>query len=251
MSNFNLSLCSSGQSNPTFYLQKGGQAFVLRKKPHGPLLPRAHKVSNILHWAPNTLYCRWHGSMRDAPAHWWMCPEMQRVAGSFPVFCALHISKHSRGFTPLIYVWEVLIEPKFLCLLQVDREYHVQKALFSAGFPVPEPLLYCSDISIIGTEFYVMQHVQVGPPVWEILPFSLLLAASKSSKTVLLEPYPAQFCDMSVNNLLIFLRNASYQWFSQISASPGLFSHFVEFYSSVFNLLFLFELLEGYLEIRQ
>uniref|UniRef100_A0A8B9S621 Acyl-CoA dehydrogenase family member 11 n=1 Tax=Apteryx owenii TaxID=8824 RepID=A0A8B9S621_APTOW len=76
---------SSGQSNPTFYLQKDGQAYVLRKKPHGPLLPRAHKV---------------------------------------------------------------------------DREYRVQKALFSAGFPVPEPLLYCSDVSVIGTEFYVMQHVQ-------------------------------------------------------------------------------------------
>ncbi|XP_010082089.1 PREDICTED: acyl-CoA dehydrogenase family member 11, partial [Pterocles gutturalis] len=76
---------SSGQSNPTFYLQKGGKAYVLRKKPHGPLLPGAHKV---------------------------------------------------------------------------DREYHVQKALFSAGFPVPEPLLYCSDVSVIGTEFYVMQHVQ-------------------------------------------------------------------------------------------
>lgn len=39
----------------------------------------------------------------------------------------------------------------------------MQKALFSAGFPVPEPLLYCSDVSIIGTEFYVMQHVKVGP----------------------------------------------------------------------------------------
>uniref|UniRef100_A0A669PTJ2 Acyl-CoA dehydrogenase family member 11 n=1 Tax=Phasianus colchicus TaxID=9054 RepID=A0A669PTJ2_PHACC len=76
---------NSGQSNPTFYLQKGGQAYVLRKKPHGPLLPKAHKV---------------------------------------------------------------------------DREYRVQKALFSAGFPVPEPLLYCSDVSVIGTEFYVMQHVQ-------------------------------------------------------------------------------------------
>ncbi|NXS51174.1 ACD11 dehydrogenase, partial [Brachypteracias leptosomus] len=76
---------SSGQSNPTFYLHKGGQAYVLRKKPHGPLLPRAH---------------------------------------------------------------------------QVDREFRVQQALFSAGFPVPEPLLYCSDLSVIGTEFYVMQHVK-------------------------------------------------------------------------------------------
>uniref|UniRef100_A0A8C3B6W9 Acyl-CoA dehydrogenase family member 11 n=1 Tax=Cairina moschata TaxID=8855 RepID=A0A8C3B6W9_CAIMO len=75
----------SGQSNPTFYLRKGEKAYVLRKKPHGPLLPRAHKV---------------------------------------------------------------------------DREYRVQKALFAAGFPVPEPLLYCSDVSVIGTEFYVMQHVQ-------------------------------------------------------------------------------------------
>ncbi|XP_008935196.1 PREDICTED: acyl-CoA dehydrogenase family member 11, partial [Merops nubicus] len=75
----------SGQSNPTFYLQKEGHAYVLRKKPHGPLLAGAHRV---------------------------------------------------------------------------DREYRVQKALFAAGFPVPEPLLYCGDASVIGTEFYVMQHVQ-------------------------------------------------------------------------------------------
>ncbi|KAL4635272.1 acyl-CoA dehydrogenase family member 11 [Arapaima gigas] len=43
---------------------------------------------------------------------------------------------------------------------KVDREYRVQKALFHAGFPVPEPLLYCSDVSVIGTEFYIMEHVQ-------------------------------------------------------------------------------------------
>ncbi|XP_029796139.1 acyl-CoA dehydrogenase family member 11 isoform X2 [Suricata suricatta] len=76
---------SSGQSNPTFYLRKGFQAYVLRKKPPGSLLPKAHKI---------------------------------------------------------------------------DREFKVQKALFSIGFPVPKPLLYCSDASVIGTEFYVMEHVQ-------------------------------------------------------------------------------------------
>ncbi|XP_024421861.2 acyl-CoA dehydrogenase family member 11 [Desmodus rotundus] len=75
----------AGQSNPTFYLQKGFQEYVLRKKPPGSLLPKAHKI---------------------------------------------------------------------------DREFRVQKALFSIGFPVPKPLLYCSDASIIGTEFYVMEHVQ-------------------------------------------------------------------------------------------
>ncbi|XP_036999778.2 acyl-CoA dehydrogenase family member 11 [Artibeus jamaicensis] len=75
----------SGQSNPTFYLQKGFQQYVLRKKPPGSLLPKAHKI---------------------------------------------------------------------------DREFEVQKALFATGFPVPKPLLYCSDASVIGTEFYVMEHVQ-------------------------------------------------------------------------------------------
>ncbi|XP_026947470.1 acyl-CoA dehydrogenase family member 11 isoform X1 [Sagmatias obliquidens] len=75
----------SGQSNPTFYLQKGFQAYVLRKKPPGSLLPKAHKI---------------------------------------------------------------------------DREFKVQKTLFSIGFPVPKPLLYCSDACVIGTEFYVMEHVQ-------------------------------------------------------------------------------------------
>ncbi|XP_014587355.2 acyl-CoA dehydrogenase family member 11 isoform X2 [Equus caballus] len=80
-----LSQHKSGQSNPTFYLQKGFQAYVLRKKPPGSLLPKAHKI---------------------------------------------------------------------------DREFKVQKALFSVGFPVPKPLLYCNDASVIGTEFYVMEHVQ-------------------------------------------------------------------------------------------
>ncbi|GAB1294600.1 Acyl-CoA dehydrogenase family member 11 [Apodemus speciosus] len=81
-----LSHRKSGQSNPTFFLQKGSQAYVLRKKPPGSLLPKAHKI---------------------------------------------------------------------------DREFKVQKALFSVGFPVPKPLMYCSDACIIGTEFYVMEHVQV------------------------------------------------------------------------------------------
>ncbi|XP_044534351.1 acyl-CoA dehydrogenase family member 11 [Gracilinanus agilis] len=75
----------SGQSNPTFYLQKGCRTYVLRKKPPGSLLPKAHEI---------------------------------------------------------------------------DREFRVQKALFSNGFPVPKPLLYCKDVSVIGTEFYVMEHVQ-------------------------------------------------------------------------------------------
>ncbi|KAK5897786.1 hypothetical protein CgunFtcFv8_015259 [Champsocephalus gunnari] len=43
---------------------------------------------------------------------------------------------------------------------KVDREYRVQQALFSAGFPVPQPLLHCTDAEVIGTEFYLMEHVK-------------------------------------------------------------------------------------------
>uniref|UniRef100_A0A8C1Z977 Acyl-CoA dehydrogenase family member 11 n=1 Tax=Cyprinus carpio TaxID=7962 RepID=A0A8C1Z977_CYPCA len=43
---------------------------------------------------------------------------------------------------------------------KIDREYAVQKALYSVGFPVPHPVLYCTDTHVIGTEFYIMEHVQ-------------------------------------------------------------------------------------------
>jgi aminoglycoside phosphotransferase (APT) family kinase protein len=74
-----------GQSNPTFLIETGARAYVLRKKPPGALLPSAH---------------------------------------------------------------------------QVDREYRVQEALSSAGFPVPRMLHYCGDRTIVGTEFYVMEFLQ-------------------------------------------------------------------------------------------
>ncbi|XP_071792145.1 acyl-CoA dehydrogenase family member 11-like isoform X1 [Asterias amurensis] len=43
---------------------------------------------------------------------------------------------------------------------QIDREFRVQQALHKANFPVPRPLAYCDDESVIGTAFYVMEHVQ-------------------------------------------------------------------------------------------
>ncbi|XP_041477031.1 acyl-CoA dehydrogenase family member 11-like isoform X2 [Lytechinus variegatus] len=43
---------------------------------------------------------------------------------------------------------------------QVGREFRIQKALFSAGFPVPKPIAHCEDVSVIGTEFYIMEHVR-------------------------------------------------------------------------------------------
>lgn len=42
----------------------------------------------------------------------------------------------------------------------VQREYRVLQSLFPTGFPVPEPLFYCENRGIIGTDFYVMRFVE-------------------------------------------------------------------------------------------
>ncbi|MGU3502144.1 phosphotransferase family protein [Mycobacterium sp. C31M] len=73
-----------GQSNPTFHLHSAAGEFVLRKKPPGVLLPRAHDVG---------------------------------------------------------------------------REYRVMSALADSEVPVPRMRLMCTDESVLGTPFFVMDHV--------------------------------------------------------------------------------------------
>src|SRR5947208_3971839 len=48
----------------------------------------------------------------------------------------------------------------------VDREFRVISALHQQNFPVARPLFYCADASVVGTPFYVMEHV-AGHVVWE------------------------------------------------------------------------------------
>jgi aminoglycoside phosphotransferase (APT) family kinase protein len=48
----------------------------------------------------------------------------------------------------------------------VDREYRVTRALFEAGLPVPEPLVLCEDLDVIGSMFYVMRHIP-GRGFWD------------------------------------------------------------------------------------
>ena len=43
---------------------------------------------------------------------------------------------------------------------QVDREYRVMKALEKTNVPVPRMYLLCEDENVIGTTFFVMEHVQ-------------------------------------------------------------------------------------------
>jgi aminoglycoside phosphotransferase (APT) family kinase protein len=41
----------------------------------------------------------------------------------------------------------------------VDREFRVMRALYGAGFPVPEMLALCEDETVIGSMFYLMRFV--------------------------------------------------------------------------------------------
>lgn len=48
----------------------------------------------------------------------------------------------------------------------IDREFRVISALHQQGFPVAKPYVLCEDDGIIGTAFYVMEHVQ-GRIFWD------------------------------------------------------------------------------------
>jgi aminoglycoside phosphotransferase (APT) family kinase protein len=80
-----------GQSNPTYRIIGGGGNCVLRRRPFGPLLPKAHMI---------------------------------------------------------------------------EREYAVMSALRGSGVPVPAMLSYCEDELIIGSAFYLMEHVE-GRIFWD------------------------------------------------------------------------------------
>lgn len=73
-----------GQSNPTYLVTAGVHRYVLRKRPHGTLLPSAHAI---------------------------------------------------------------------------DREYRVMSALKQTAVPVPAMRVFCEDTALLGTTFFVMDHV--------------------------------------------------------------------------------------------
>src|SRR5215813_4481717 len=48
----------------------------------------------------------------------------------------------------------------------VEREYRVMKALEHTAVPVPRMLILCEDASVLGTTFFVMEHVD-GSVFWD------------------------------------------------------------------------------------
>src|SRR5690606_29815862 len=41
----------------------------------------------------------------------------------------------------------------------IEREYRVLGALQDTGVPVPRPILLCDDADVLGTPFYLMEHL--------------------------------------------------------------------------------------------
>ncbi|MFN3727657.1 MAG: phosphotransferase family protein [Allosphingosinicella sp.] len=48
----------------------------------------------------------------------------------------------------------------------IDREYRVLEALGAVGIPAPRPFLYCANADVIGSEFYIAEHVD-GRVFWD------------------------------------------------------------------------------------
>lgn len=42
----------------------------------------------------------------------------------------------------------------------IDREFRILSGLYQVGFPVPRPIDFCNDVSILGTPFYMMEFVE-------------------------------------------------------------------------------------------
>lgn len=49
---------------------------------------------------------------------------------------------------------------------RIDREYRILSALADTDIPAPRPHLYCDDTDVIGSEFYIVDHV-AGRVFWE------------------------------------------------------------------------------------
>lgn len=49
---------------------------------------------------------------------------------------------------------------------QIEREYKIMAALAGGGLPVAKPCFYCTDVGVIGSEFYVAEYVG-GHVFWE------------------------------------------------------------------------------------
>ena len=90
------------------------------------------------------------------------------VLVNYVIHYAFHILSYLRKDGSIwpahTYVW--CLDPFYT---QIDREYRMMSTLHSVGFPVPQPIHYCNSPDIIGTEFYLMEYVQVRSFVFQCL----------------------------------------------------------------------------------
>ncbi len=103
---------------------------------------------------------------------------------------ALSVQQFPRGFSNLTYMLKigdrelVMRRPPFgkkaKTAHDMSREYRILKALQPVFPYVPEPLLYCGDPAVIGSEFYIMQRLR-GVVLRKNIPRGLTLTADKAA----------------------------------------------------------------------
>lgn len=90
-----------------------------------------------------------------------------------PAGCDVAVRQFPSGFSNLTYLLSLSTEDGARALVlrrpprgvkpgvahDVLREFGILSALYPLGVPVPPPVASCDDVSIIGTPFYVMAHV--------------------------------------------------------------------------------------------
>ncbi|MEM1194201.1 MAG: phosphotransferase family protein [Pseudomonadota bacterium] len=78
----------------------------------------------------------------------------------------------------------------------VDREYRVMTALGRQNFPVPQTYLLCEDETIVGTPFFVMEHVD-GRIFWD----ATIPQLSKPDRTALYLSMADTIADLHTTNI--------------------------------------------------
>ncbi|MBA3050927.1 phosphotransferase family protein, partial [Brevundimonas sp.] len=142
-----------GQSNPTYELVTPGHAYVLRRKPPGTLLPSAHAVDREF-----TVISALHRQGYPVARPYALCTDDTVIGSMF------YVMDKVEGRV----LWDLKLpgmEPaqrRAIYDSQVDT-----LAALHAFDPVARPYALCTDDTVIGSMFYVMDKVE-GRVLWDL-----------------------------------------------------------------------------------
>jgi aminoglycoside phosphotransferase (APT) family kinase protein len=146
-----------GQSNPTYLLDVGGQRLVLRKQPPGKLLASAHAVDR--EYRVLAALAQAGENMPASSRQWGSC-----ATALASMYCLLHCYLfHAWPAAELLSQLKGFLQTRFFTVHNTPYASPLKPVgpaacVLQAGkVAVPRPLCMCSDASVLGTPFYVME----------------------------------------------------------------------------------------------